>query len=88
MANIDATQMSGGLYARGVITAEQKQIISSKVTVRERMEFLLDIIIQSLEIGTIEKFKGLLMVMEESEDLTIRAVGQQLGLLRITSHVI
>ena len=70
------------LFAKDVITSEDKDTISQiKLLECDKMQYLLDrVIIPSLKAGIIEKFKLFLEVMEESEDLTTKTVGQRLGM--------
>ena len=69
------------LYAKGVITLEDKDIISlTKPLQRDKMQYVLDqIIMPSLQAGVIQKFKLLVKVMKGSEDVVTRKVAQQLG---------
>ena len=82
LINLEVKPMLGGLYSKDVITTEHSEVISNKVTKRERMEYLLNqFIIPSLKAGMIDKFKGFLEVMESSEDIAVTTVGQRLGTL-------
>ena len=69
------------LYAKGVITLEDKDTITlTKSLERDKMQYLLDqIIMPSLQAGVIQKFKLLVEVMKGSEDVVTRKVAQQLG---------
>ena len=81
LINIDTTVMLDSLYAKDVITLVDKETISkTKPLKREKMRYLLDqIIIPSLQVGVIEKFKHFLEVLESSDDIVTRTVAQRLG---------
>jgi len=83
LISLDTTAMLASLFAKGVITSQDKNIISQTIPLeRDKMQYLLDqIIIPSLKAGIIEKFKLFLQVMEKSEDLMTNIVAQQLGML-------
>ena len=82
LTNLNTTEMLAGLFAKGVITLRQKDIISqTKPLEHEKMEYLLDqIIIPSLQAGVIQKFRLFLEVMETSEDVVTKTVAQRLGI--------
>lgn len=82
--NADALLMD--LYARDVITTEEKEIIETTIPLRsKKMQFIIDkVIIPSLKVGTTMKFKNFLEAMEASEDLTIKEVGSRLGMLNFS----
>ena len=80
LTQLDAESMLPDLFAIEVITQEEKEIIKKKTLKREKMEYLLDeVILRSLKVGDIKKFKGFLYACEESEDHTIQIVGKKLG---------
>ena len=82
LINLNATAMLPNLYAKRVISLEEKDTISlTKPLERDKMQYLLDkIIVPSLQAGVIQKFELLLEVMEGSEDVVTRNVAQQLGI--------
>ena len=71
----------GSLYSKGVITLKEKgQIKANAKAESDRMEYFLDdIIIPSLEAKVSIKFKGLLEVMEESDNSTLTSMAKKLG---------
>ena len=76
------TSIVGALYSRDVITMKEKRIIGTKVIESEKMMYILDdIIIPSLEAGTLEKFKSFREVMDKSGDPVIKSVCQRLRML-------
>ena len=74
--------MMPNLYAKRVITLEEKDTISlTKPLERDKMQYLLDkIIVPNLQAGVIQKFELLLEVMEGSEYVVTRSVAKQLGI--------
>ena len=77
---INADAILAGLVAKEVITFDSKEIIDAKKLNREKMGYLIDvIIIPSLNIGIIKKYKEFLMVLERNEDVSIKTVAQGLG---------
>ena len=81
LINVNTTAMLPTLLAKGVITLVDKDTISlTKPLERDKMQYLLDrIIIPSLQAGVSEKYRLLLEVMKESEDIVTRKVAQELG---------
>lgn len=76
---LNADAILPALLSKGVITFDEKPVFDTKQLQREKMEHLIDkIIVPSLQVGTIEKFNGLLEVMEDSDDTTINAVGKSI----------
>lgn len=82
LINLNATAMMPNLYAKRVITLEEKDTMSlTKPLERDKMQYLLDkIIVPSLQAGVIQKFELLLEVMEGSEYVVTRSVAKQLGI--------
>ena len=71
----------GDLFAKEVITLQQKGMIQSLTSNRQKMEYLLDnIIIPSLDINIAEKLKGFMEVMEKSDDLILTEMSKKLGM--------
>ena len=69
--------MESRLYAKKVITDEEKRYIKTLVG-SEKMEQLLDVVIRSLRHNHCHKFKGFLEAMEESEDMLLRKTAKDL----------
>ena len=81
---IKADAILGGLYSNDVITLDEKQIIEAKQTNKQQMGYLIDtIMIQSLDIGIV-KYKKFLEVLEKNDDIDIKAVAQQLGMIKLS----
>ena len=78
--------MSGKLYAKDVITNQEKLEINNLIGKRQ-MERVLDIIIQSLKCNDTAKYKGFLKAMEESDDLLLRNKAEKLGKWIVTCTV-
>ena len=77
---IRADAILPGLFAKGVITSENKQIIDAKILDWEKMRYLIDnIIIQSLDVGIITTYKEFLNVLERNDDRIINTIAQRLG---------
>ena len=71
--------MMGSLYAKDVITNEERKIIDAKTGQEKMMHLIADIIIPSLRLNNYEKYKGFLEVMEESEDSDVKSMAKKLG---------
>ena len=79
LTNLPIESMIGKLYAKRVITLEEKERIDSKPIKRDKMMFLLDgVIIPSLLNNIGVKFKGFLEVMEESDDPVLTDMAKDL----------
>ena len=77
---IRADAILPGLVAKEVVTSEEKEIIDAKQLNREKMGYLIDtVIIKSLDVGIITKYKEFLKVLERNEDLAIKTIAQRLG---------
>ena len=70
--------MEGRLYAKKVITDEEKVYIKTLVG-SEKMEHLLDAVIRSLKHNHSHKFKGFIEAMEESDYMLLRNTAKDLG---------
>ena len=70
--------MCGSLYAKDVITNQEKLEID-KLVGKKQMEKVLDIIILSLSSNDAEKYKGFLKVLEKSDDLLLRNKAKELS---------
>lgn len=80
LMKIRADAILPGLFAKGVITSENKQIIDAKILDWEKMRYLIDnIIIQSLDVGIITTYKEFLNVLERNDDRIINTIAQRLG---------
>ena len=79
LTNLPIESMIGKLFAKRVITLEEKERIDSKPIKRDKMMFLLDgVIIPSLLNNIGVKFKGFLEVMEESDDPVLTDMAKDL----------
>ena len=70
--------MDGSLYAKNVITRQEKEEID-KLIGKKQMEKVLDIIILSLNSNYTAKYKGFLEALEESEDSLLRDKAKELS---------
>ena len=81
LTHLPINLMLGQLYAKGVITAREKQMIESIQMSNKKMEYLLDsIIIPSLLSNVTVKLKGFLEVMKESGDPVLLDMTKKLGM--------
>ena len=71
--------MMGSLYAKDVITNEERKIIDPKIGEEKMMYLIVDIIIPSLIINNYKKYKGFLEAMEESEDSNLNSTAKNFG---------
>jgi len=78
LSDLPHNAMESCLYAKKVITREEKKCIKTLVGC-DKMEFLLDVVIRSLKHDHSHKFKGFLEAMEESEDILLRRTAKNLG---------
>ena len=69
------------LYAYNVVTFDQKEEIEELPQKRRRMEFVLNLIIRSLDSGVGNLYNGFLKVLKECEDLVTRELAKKLGKL-------
>ena len=80
LMKIRADAILAALFAEEVITLEEKQSIDAKTLNSDKMRYLIDtIIMQSLDMGIITKYKEFLKVLERNEDVSIKTVAQGLG---------
>ena len=69
------------LFANNVVTFDQKEEIDELPHKKKRMEFVLNLIIRSLEMGVDGLYNGFLKVLKTSEDLLTRELAKKLGKL-------
>ena len=80
LTELPINSILGALRAKKVILPRQKEEIEVISLERKRMEYLLDkIITPSLNIQVSIKFKDLLEVMEQSDDVIFKHMAQKLG---------
>lgn len=72
--------MMSSLYAKNVITNQERLIIDTKIGEEKMTYLIVDIIIPSLEIGFCKKYEGLLQAMEESDDDALKSKAKELGM--------
>ena len=70
------------LYAHNVVTFDQKEEIEELPQKRRRMEFVLNLIIRSLDNGVGDLYNGFFKVLKECEDLLTREFAKKLGKLQ------
>ena len=78
LLNLSYSNMSGSLFANGVITQQEKLEIDRLVG-KLQMERVLHIVIASLQVNQTAKYNGFLVAMENSQDALLKAVPQELG---------
>ena len=79
LSHLSYANMESQLFAKSVITYNEKQQIRSKVTNTKKMTELLDIIISSLNAGSTIKYISFLKAMEESDDPVLQQTAKRLG---------
>ena len=72
------SSMSNRLYANDVITLQEKQQIDRLIG-QAQIEAVIAIVIASLKAGQTAKYRGLLVAMEESEDILLKQKAAELG---------
>ena len=73
--------MKTQLYSKKVITRDQRILIDTQIG-RDKMDYLIvDIIIPSLEVQFSKKYKSLLQVMEDNDDIDLKNAAKMLGRL-------
>ena len=70
LSNLSYPSMCGSLFAKNVITNQEKLEIE-KLIGKKQMEKVLDIIILSLNSNDAAKYKGFLKALNESDDLLL-----------------
>jgi len=81
LTKLPIDSMLGKLYAKGVITLDEKQRMEVKPLQRNKMVYLLDnVITPSLGNDVSKKFKGFIEVMEESDDPILTDMANILGM--------
>ena len=75
--NYDAMKLS--LYAKGVITNDERKMINARIGQEQMMCLIADIIIPSLNLNLYMKYKGFLETMEESDDGALKSTAERLG---------
>lgn len=71
--------MMGSLFAKDVITNEERITIDGKIGEEKMMYLIADVVIPSLKQNHYKKYKGLLEAMEESEDSDLNATAERFG---------
>ena len=71
--------MIGSLFAKDVITNEERKLIDVKVGEEKMMYLIADIIIPSLNGNNCKKYKGFLEAMEKSEDNDLQRTAEKFG---------
>ena len=69
------------LYAYNVVTFDQKEEIEELPQKKKKMDFILRLIIRSLDSGIVDLYNGFLKVLKESKDVSTRELAKKLGKL-------
>ena len=69
------------LFANKVVTFDQKEHIEELLHKKEKMKFILNLIIRSLEKNVPALYNGFLKVMKESDDVVVLELTKKLGKL-------
>ena len=69
------------LYSNDVVTFNEKKYIDELLHKEERIKFILNLIISSLEKKTPALYNGFLKVLKESDDLVVQELTKKLGKL-------
>jgi len=79
LSNCPVNKLLSSLYAKGVITLDDKKIMEAKPLEKDRMVYLLDdVLIRSLKIGYGSKYNRFLKVLEESDDDLVNVLTKKL----------
>ena len=73
--------MKHSLFAKGVITKQDRKMIDAKIGQEQMIYLIADIIIPSLKLKFCKKYKGFLKAMEESDDSNLNSTAKRLGKL-------
>ena len=73
--------MKSQLYAKEVITNDQRKFIDIQVGRNKMDHLIIDIIIPSLRAKFSKKYKSFLKVMEENDDTDLQSAAEKLGRL-------
>ena len=79
LANCPVNKLLDCLFANGVITLDDKKLMESIPLEKNRMTYLLDDVLKSLNTDIGLKYNKLLEVLEGSDDCTIRELTRKLG---------
>ena len=80
LANCPVNKLLPSLYAKDVITLDDKKMMESKPLEKDRMVYLLDdVLIRSLRSDHGSKYNGFLKVLEESDDSSVTDLTRKLG---------
>ena len=71
--------MMKSLFAKDVITNEERNLIDAKIGEEKMMYLIADILIPSLKVNNCKKYKGFLEAMEKSEDNNLTCTAEKLG---------
>lgn len=71
--------MEKTLYSKKVITRPEREIIEAKNTNTDKMDYLIDILIVSLNHSLPDKYRGFLIALETSEDILLHKIAKDLG---------
>ena len=80
LTKLNYNAMMGLLFAKDVITDEERIKIDGKSGEAKMMYLIADIIRPSLKVNNIQKYKGFLEAMEESEDSDLKSTAEILGM--------
>ena len=81
LTKLKYTAMMGSLFAKDIITNEERIKIDDKSGEEKMMYLIVDIVIPSLKQNFHKKYKGLLEAMEESDDIDLKSTAENLGKL-------
>ena len=83
LTHLNYDSMKHSLFAKGVITNEERMTIDARIGQEQMMCLIADIIIPSLNLNICMKFKGFLEAMEESDDSALNSTAERLGKLML-----
>jgi len=84
LANCPVNKLLPSLYAKDVITLDDKKIMEAKLLEKDRMMYFLDdVLIRSLNMGFSGKYNRFLTVLEESDDSSVTGLIRKLGELAV-----
>ena len=88
LTRLNYNAIMGSLYAKDVITNEQRKLIAAEIGEEKMMYLIVDIIIPSLKVNNYKKYKGFLEAMEESEDSDLKSTAKTLGMFNKLSNMV
>ena len=87
LTKLNYNAMKDLLFAKRVITNDERKMIDDRVGEEKMMYLIIDIIIPSLELYNYMKYKRFLEAMEQSDDIDLKSTAEMLGKLITPSEI-